>query len=68
MDAFESIIATILECDGWWVHRSFKVELTKAEKRKAGRPSMPRHELDILAYKAKKNELRVIECTKSLSQ
>lgn len=62
MDAFESIIATILEWDDWWVHRSFKVELTKAEKRKAGKPTMPRHELDVLAYKAEKNELLVIEC------
>ena len=62
MDAFESIIATILEWDDWWVHRSFKVDLEKAEKRKVGKPSMPRPELDILAYKAKKNELRVIEC------
>ncbi len=26
MDAFESIIATILEREGWWVHRSFKAK------------------------------------------
>ena len=38
------------------------VELSKAEKRRIGRPSAPRWELDILAYNAAKNEVLVVEC------
>lgn len=62
MDAFESIVATILRCEGWWVRNSFRVSLTKPEKRKAGRPTMSGYELDIVAYKGRSNELLVVEC------
>lgn len=41
---------------------SFKVELTKAEKREIGRYSSPRWELDVVAYRGATNELRVVEC------
>ena len=36
MDHFESIIATLLEAEGYWVRRSFKVNLTQEEKRRIG--------------------------------
>ncbi|MCZ6652943.1 MAG: hypothetical protein O7D91_07940 [Planctomycetota bacterium] len=62
MDSFESIVRTIFESQGYWVKTSFKVDLTKAEKRKIGRPSSPRWELDVVAYKGASNELLVIEC------
>ena len=62
MDAFESIIGTILEREGFWVRTNFKVELTKAEKRKIGKASCPRWELDVLAYRPKDNQLWVVEC------
>jgi hypothetical protein len=62
MDAFEQIVGEILWKEGFWVHPSFKVELTKAEKKKIGRHSAPRWELDIVAYKAKENSLYVVEC------
>ncbi|MCH8806125.1 MAG: hypothetical protein IH986_08555 [Planctomycetes bacterium] len=62
MDSFESIVQTIFEHKGYWVKTGFKVELTKEEKRKIGRPSSPRWELDVLAYKGRSNELLVIEC------
>ncbi len=62
MDAFESVIAAILQRQGFWTLTSFKVELTKAEKRKIGRPSSPRWELDVVAYRGRDNELRVVEC------
>ena len=62
MDAFESLVATILERDGYWVRSGFKVELTKEEKREIGRPSSPRWELDIVAYKGASNELLAFEC------
>ena len=62
MDSFESIVKTIFENKGYWVKTSFKVDLTKEEKRKIGRPSCPRWELDVVAYKGGNNELLVIEC------
>lgn len=62
MDSFEKLVGSLFERDGYWIRTSFKVELTKDEKIKIGRPSTPRWELDIVAYKAKSNELLVIEC------
>jgi len=62
MDSFESLVAGLLEREGYWVKKGFKVELTKEEKRKVGRPSTPRWELDLIAYKGKTNELLVVEC------
>ena len=62
MDSFESIVKTIFENKGYWVKTSFKVDLTKEEKRKIGRPSSPRWELDVVAYKGGSNEILVIEC------
>ena len=62
MDAFETVIASIHQRQGFWTQTSVKVELTKAEKRAIGRQSAPRWELDVVAYRGKTNELRVIEC------
>lgn len=62
MDSFESIVKTIFENKGYWVKTCFKVELTKEEKRKIDRPSSPRWELDIVAYKGGSDEILVIEC------
>ena len=36
--------------------------MTKAQKREVGRPSTPRWEIDLVAYKAAKNELLAVEC------
>jgi hypothetical protein len=62
MNAFESLIAGLLEKEGYWTRGTFKVELTKGEKREIGRSSSPRWELDVIAYKGIKNELLVVEC------
>ena len=62
MDAFESLIKTLLEREGFWVRSSFKVNLTKPDKVAIGRPSCPRWEIDLVAYKAATNELRLVEC------
>lgn len=62
LDSFESIVRTIFENKGYWVKTSFKVDLTKEEKRKIGRPSSPRWELDVVAYKGGSKEILVIEC------
>lgn len=62
MDAFEQLVSEILSAEGYWVQTSVKVHLTKAEKVQIGRPSSPRWELDIVAYKPDSNELYVLEC------
>ena len=62
MDAFESLIAKILEREGYWTRIGLKIELTKEEKREIGRPSSPRWELDVLAYRPEPPELLVVEC------
>lgn len=67
MNSFENIVAMILDREGYWVKKSYKVELTKEEKRKIGRPSSPRWELDVIAYKPASNLLLVIECKSFLN-
>lgn len=67
MDAFETVIASILQRQGFWTQTSVKVELTKAEKQRIERPSNPRWELDVVAYRGATNELRVIECKSFLN-
>lgn len=61
MDHFESIIFTLLEADGYWVRRSFKVNLTKEEKCQVGKPSIPRPEIDLLALHFSRNEVLALE-------
>lgn len=62
MDAFENLVSLILSRNGWWVSGGVKVELSKAEKRAIGRPSSPRWELDLVAYKGATNKVLVVEC------
>lgn len=61
MDYFEGLIKTLLEHEGYWVRQSFKVNLTKQEKRDIGKPSIPRPEIDILAFKPEDNHLIAFE-------
>jgi len=62
VDAFEAVVAMVLEGQGYWVRTSYKVALTKPEKVEIGRPSSPRWELDVVAYKPAENRLLVVEC------
>lgn len=62
MDSFEALISYLLQQEGYWFRKTVKVELTAEEKKKIGRPSSPRWELDLVAYKGSSNELMVIEC------
>jgi len=62
MDAFEQVVSEILWAQGYWVRRSFKVDLTKKEKARIGKPTAPRWEIDVVAYKPGKNELLAVEC------
>ncbi len=61
MNAFEDIVRRYLEGEGYWVRQSVKLEITKAQKVQLGTPSMPRPEIDLVAYKPSKNELVLIE-------
>jgi len=61
MDHFESIVATLLEAEGRWVRRSFKVNVTKDEKRRIGKPSIPRPEIDLVALNFAENEVIAFE-------
>jgi len=62
MDAFESVIAMLLRQEGYWIYPSYKIDLTKEEKRAIGKASAPRWEIDIIAYKGATNELLAVEC------
>lgn len=62
MDAFEGVVASILQKRGFWTQTSVKVELTKPEKRAIGRHSSPRWEIDVVGYRGNGNELAVVEC------
>jgi hypothetical protein len=61
MDHFESIISTLLEADHYWVRRSFKIAVTKEEKRQVGKHSIPRPEIDLLALDFSRNEVIAFE-------
>src|SRR4051812_12535218 len=62
MDSFEQVVGEILWREGYWVRTSVKVELSKEEKRAIDTPSSPRWELDVVAYRARDNHLKVVEC------
>ena len=62
MDAFETVVAAILQRQGYWTLTSVKVGLTKEEKREIGRHSSPRWELDVVAYRGRDNSIKVVEC------
>lgn len=53
MDAFESIVAKVLENDGYWVRQGVKVECTPKEKEKIGGKTIPTPEVDLVAYNSK---------------
>lgn len=64
MDAFEEIVVGLLKYrkPHYWTWQSYKVNITKDEKKLIGKPSMPRPEIDILAYRPQNNELLWVEC------
>jgi len=62
MNSFEQLVQGMLEDDGYWVRSSYKADLTPAEKAKIGRPTSPRWEVDLLAYRGETNKVLVVEC------
>lgn len=61
MDHFERIMATVLEAEGYWVRQSFKVNLTKDEKKAIRKESLPRPEIDLLALHVGRDEVIALE-------
>lgn len=61
MDSFEGLISTLLEAEGYWTRRSFKVNVTKDEKKAIGNHSIPRPEIDVLAMSHARNEVIAME-------
>lgn len=62
MHAFEDLVGRLVRREGFWVRHSVKIELTKQDKVDLGQPSLPRPELDLVAYKPSTNVLALIEC------
>ena len=60
-DSFENIVRVLLEAEGFWVQQSYKVELPQPIKNQLGKPTMPRVEIDILAFDQSRNLVNVIE-------
>ncbi len=61
MDFFEQIVARMLESRGYWVRTSFRVDLTKQDKRDLDKPSLPRPEIDLIAFNPKQNVIVLFE-------
>jgi len=62
MNAFEQIAAHFFEAQGYWTRVGLKIAVTTEEKRAVGNPTMPRPEVDIVAFKPGPNELLIVEC------
>ncbi len=62
MHAFETLMATIFNHCGYWTSTNVKVNLSPDEKRAINRPTTPRWDIDLVAYRPKSKELLVIEC------
>lgn len=62
VDAFETIVARFFEVQGFWTRVGVKVEITKPEKVALDNKSMPRPEIDVVAWKPGTNQLLIIEC------
>ncbi len=61
MNSFENIVRVLLERENLWVRQSEKVDLTKEEKRRVGKASIPRPELDLVALNFAHNQISIVE-------
>lgn len=62
MDSFEQIVSYFLEADGYWTRIGVRINVSRKEKAKLGKRTIPRPELDVVAFKPATNELLVVEC------
>jgi hypothetical protein len=67
VDAFEQIVAELFWSEGYWVRTSVNVNLTKQENAEAGKPTMPRPEIDLVAYSGQLNQMLALECKSYLN-
>ena len=61
MDYFENLVKTLFEEEFCWVAQSVKVNLTKEEKKKTGKHTIPRPEIDLLVFDLAKNRIILME-------
>lgn len=62
MDAFEDLVARLVRREGYWTRQNYMVNISKADKVAIGLPSMPRPEVDIVAYRPATNTVVWVEC------
>ena len=67
MDAFEHIVGLYLQEKNYWTRHSVKVDLTKADKAKIKLPTIPRPEIDLVAYNPVTDTLVLIEAKSYLN-
>jgi hypothetical protein len=67
MDSFEQILRLYLEEENYWTRHSVKLHLSKADKIKLMLPTMPRIEIDLVAFDVISNILIVIEAKSFLN-
>lgn len=67
MDAFEHIVGLYLQEKNYWTRHSVKVDLTKADKAKIKLPTIPRPEIDLVAYNPVSDTLVLIEAKSYLN-
>lgn len=67
MEAFEQVVAMLLHRQGYWVQTSYKVGLTKEDKKAIALPSSPRWEIDVVAYRPADNVVLAVECKSFLN-
>lgn len=51
MNASECLLAELMEVDGWAAFPGYRVDITKAEKRKIGQPTLSMPEIDVVGLK-----------------
>ena len=62
MDVFETLVGKMLSRRGYWTMQGYTLEnLTPADKKWLGNPTMPRVEFDLVAFKPSTNELWALE-------
>lgn len=61
MNHFKELCKYLLERENYGVRTNVKVNITKKEKASFGKPTSPRPEIDIVAYRATENALLILK-------
>jgi len=62
MESLEELVSTLLWYEKYWTRNSVKVELSPEEKKAIEKRTIPRVEVDVVAYNPIKDELLLVEC------